>query len=134
MTTGHWMTKVLLFKMSLNQMSVVQWFYKKTLCQIIFSTCLDCAKVISRFTKSSVWWKYWQRMIKHLPVLRTKAVVVAQLVERSPPTPEVCRSKPAICKLLYRIFVFCQLCWKRQNKEIGAWNGPFKKQHYVHSM
>ena len=36
------------------------------------------------------------------------AVVVAQLVERSLPTPEVRGSNPVIGKLLYIIFVYCQ--------------------------
>ena len=37
------------------------------------------------------------------------AVVVAQLVERSLPTPEVLGSNPVIGKLLYRTLVYCQL-------------------------
>ena len=37
------------------------------------------------------------------------AVVVAQLVEWSLPTPEVRCSKPVIGKLLSRTFVYCQL-------------------------
>ena len=47
-----------------------------------------------------------------------KAVVVAQLVERSLPTPEVRGLNPVIGKLLY---------WKDENKEKEAGNGPFKK-------
>ena len=39
----------------------------------------------------------------------TLAVVVAQLVEWSLPTPEVRGLNPVIGNLLYRTFVFCQL-------------------------
>ena len=56
------------------------------------------------------------------------AVVVAQLVERSLPTPEVRSSNPVIDKLLYRAFVYCQLSRKDENKEKEAGYGPLKKQ------
>ena len=51
-------------------------------------------------------------------------VVVAQLVERSLPIPEVRGSNPVIGKI-YWIFVYCQLYWKDENKEKEAGNGPF---------
>ena len=53
---------------------------------------------------------------------------MAQLVERSLPTPEVRGSNPVIDKLLYTTFVYCQLYWKDGNKEKEAGKGPFKKQ------
>ena len=55
-----------------------------------------------------------------------RAVVVAQLVERSFPTPEVRGSNPVIGKLLYRTFI-CLLSTvlKRHYKEKEAGNGPF---------
>ena len=37
------------------------------------------------------------------------AVVMAELVKQSLPTPEVCRSNLVIGKLLYETFVVCQL-------------------------
>ena len=45
------------------------------------------------------------------------AVVVAQLVERSLPTPEVRGLNPVIGKLLYGTFVYWQLYWKDENKQ-----------------
>ena len=48
-------------------------------------------------------------------------VVLAQLVERSIPTPEVRGLNPVIGK----ICVYYQLYWKDENKEKEAWNGPF---------
>ena len=55
------------------------------------------------------------------------AVVLAQLVERSLPTPEVHGSNLVIVKLLYRTFGFLQLKIKVENNEKEAGNGPFKK-------
>ena len=53
-------------------------------------------------------------------------VVVAQLVERSLPIPEVRGSNPVIGKKLLTIIVYCQLCIeKTKNKEKEAGNGPF---------
>ena len=48
----------------------------------------------------------------NLPVNIKRAVVVAQLVERSLPIPEVRGSNPVIGKnlFIYWTFVFCQLC------------------------
>ena len=71
------------------------------------------------------------------------AVVVAQLVERSLPIPEVCSSNPAIGKNL-NWTIYRQLYWKYENKEKEAWKGTFKKtlitvlcnpswRHYRHS-
>ena len=52
------------------------------------------------------------------------AVVVAQLVERSLPIPEVHGSNPVIGKnYLYSTFVSCQLCIENNEKEAG--DGPF---------
>ena len=58
----------------------------------------------------------------------TRVVAVAQLVERSLPTPEVGSSNPVISKLLCGTFVCCQLYWKDENKEKEAGNGPFFKK------
>ena len=52
-------------------------------------------------------------------------VVVAQLIERSLPTPEVCCSNPVIGE----IFIELSNVLKRQNKEKEGGNGPFKKQN-----
>ena len=54
-------------------------------------------------------------------------MVLAQLVERSLPTPEVHGSNLVIVKLLYRTFGFLQLKIKVENNEKEAGNGPFKK-------
>ena len=59
------------------------------------------------------------------------AVVVAQLVERSLPTPEIRGSNPVIGKLLYQTFnclstVSCIEKTKLKKKEAG--NGPFLKE------
>ena len=51
--------------------------------------------------------KLLQLKVKKIKYL---AVFAAQLVEWSPPTPEVCSLNPVIGKLLYRtLFVYCQL-------------------------
>ena len=57
------------------------------------------------------------------------AVVVAQLVEQSLLIPEVRGSNPVIGKNLYimNICLLSTVCWKDQNKEKKAVNGPFKK-------
>ena len=54
------------------------------------------------------------------------AVVVAQLVERSLPTPEIRGSNPNIGKLYLPI-----VHWKDENKEKEAGNGPFLKKKKV---
>ena len=56
------------------------------------------------------------------------AVVVAQLVEWSLPTPEVCGSNPVIGKDLYFLLNICLLStvyWKDEIKEKEAGYGPF---------
>ena len=54
------------------------------------------------------------------------AVVVAQLVEWSLPTPEDCGSKPVIGKNLYRMFSLnCIEKTKEKEKEKEAGIGPF---------
>ena len=55
------------------------------------------------------------------------AVVVTQLVGRSPLIPEVCGLNLAISEFLYRTFNYCQLNWNDKNKEIRGGNGPFKR-------
>ena len=59
----------------------------------------------------------------------SRAVVVAQLVEWSLLIPEVRGSNPVIGKNLYimNICLLSTVCWKDQNKEKKAVNGPFKK-------
>ena len=54
------------------------------------------------------------------------AVHVAQLVEGSLPTPEVCDSNSVIGKHLYETFVSCQLNRKVENKEKEAGMTLFK--------
>ena len=49
---------------------------------------------------------------------------MAQLVEQSLSTSKVHGSNPVIGKLLYRTFVYCQLCWKDEKE---AENGTFTK-------
>ena len=60
------------------------------------------------------------------------AVVVAQLVERSLPIPEVRGSNPVIGKI-YWTFVYCQLCIeKTKNKEKRGRKWPiFKKNDFL---
>ena len=55
------------------------------------------------------------------------AVVVAQLVERSLPTPEIRGSNPNIGKLYLPIVHWN---WKDENRENEAGNGPFKKKKF----
>ena len=55
----------------------------------------------------------------------SRAVVVAQLVDRSLPIPEV---RGLNQKFIFNI-VNCQLHWEDKNKEKEAGNGPFKKTH-----
>ena len=57
-------------------------------------------------------------------------MVVAQLVERSLPIPEVCGLNPVIGKNLLILNNYCILStvyWKDKNKEKEAGNGPFLK-------
>ena len=54
------------------------------------------------------------------------ALVVAQLVEQSPLTPEIRGSIPFIGKLLSNI-VSCQLCWKEENNEKRGREWPILK-------
>ena len=57
-------------------------------------------------------------------------MVVAQLAERSLPTPEIRSLNPNIGNIL--IVFFCQLLSRKdQNKEKEAGNGPFKKVNGV---
>ena len=52
---------------------------------------------------------------------------MALLVERSRLTPEIHGRIQALTNF-YRTYVFVNyLCWKDENKEKEAWNGPFKK-------
>ena len=55
------------------------------------------------------------------------SMVVAHLVERLLPIPEICSSNPVIGKKLYPTFVYCQLYWKDEKREKEAENGLFKK-------
>ena len=54
------------------------------------------------------------------------AVVVAQLVERSPPTPEIRGSNPGIGKFL---FDYCQLRRKDKINQKETGEGPFFKKN-----
>ena len=56
------------------------------------------------------------------------AVVVAQLVERALPTPEIRSSNPNIGKVLS---TNCELNRKDKNKEKEPGNGPSLKKIYV---
>ena len=62
---------------------------------------------------------------------KPRAVVVAQLVERLLPIPEVCGSNPVIGNNLCieHLFIYCQLCLKDENKEKEAGYGPFFKKN-----
>ena len=55
--------------------------------------------------------------------------IVAQLVEWSIPTPEVCNLHPVIGKLSYRTLVYCQLYRKKQKERKSGREWPifFKK-------
>ena len=55
-----------------------------------------------------------------------RAVVVGQLVEWLLPISEVRGSNPVIGINLYieNLFIYCQLCWKDENKEKEAGYGP----------
>ena len=53
-----------------------------------------------------------------------RAVIVAQLVERLLPIPEVRGSNPVIGKNLYWTS-YCQLYWKDENKEKEAGKSQF---------
>ena len=67
------------------------------------------------------------KILMHINNLYLWAVVVAQLVERPLPIPEVHGSNPVIGKNLY-ILNTCLLStvyWKDVNKEKEAENGPF---------
>ena len=65
-------------------------------------------------------------------VCPTWEVVVAQLVERSLPIPEVRGLSPVIGKnlLISNIFILSTVYWKDENKEKEAGNGPFFKKEY----
>ena len=54
-------------------------------------------------------------------------MVVAQLAERSLPTPEIRRSNPDIGNELFRMHICQLLSRKDENKEKEARNGPIKK-------
>ena len=66
------------------------------------------------------------RINQAIKVGNTWALVVAQLVERSPPTPEIRGSNSFICKLLYLFTVDSVEKTKIKKKEAG--NGPFFKK------
>ena len=59
-----------------------------------------------------------------IKINNSRAEVVAKLVERSLPTPEVRSLNPVIGKLLYRAFVFFQL-YIKDEKRVREW--PFLK-------
>ena len=56
-------------------------------------------------------------------------MVVAQLIELSLPTPEVCGSNQVIGKLLYKLFAYCHLYREDKNKRKDAGNSLFKKEY-----
>ena len=59
--------------------------------------------------------------------------MVAQLVERSLPIPEV-RSSNLVIGKIYGTFVYCQLCIEKTKiKKKEAGNGPFFK-NYLHPL
>ena len=60
-------------------------------------------------------------------------MVVAQLVERSLPIPEVRGSNPVISKNLFilNICLLSTVYWKDENKENEAGDGPFFKLCYA---
>ena len=62
---------------------------------------------------------------ENIPLKMQRAVVVAQLVERSLPMPEVRGSNPVIGKNILNIYLLSTVYWKDENKEKEAGNGPF---------
>ena len=62
-----------------------------------------------------------------------RAVVVAQLVERSLPTPEVRGSNPVIGKKFYWTF-YCQLYWEDEKKKKRPGLALFKITHIMSRM
>ena len=81
-----------------------------------------CSKLFKRFsriwtplsTKILVSKRANNSKIKENNFKQERAVVVAQLVERSLPIPEVCGSNPVTGKNLLNLY--CQLYWKDENK------------------
>ena len=68
-----------------------------------------CCNCIAKRTEG----KFIERGLVKGKVLNM-AAVVAQLVDRSLPTPEVQGSNPVIGKLIWRTFVYCPTVIKRQ--------------------
>ena len=97
-TNSHYWSLTLSLSFTRNEMNLVFWFFWAGNC-ICF--CASNSKELCNW-----------RPQKNSFV----AVVVAQLVERSLPIPEVRGSNPVIGKI-YWTFVYCQLYWKEENKE-----------------
>ena len=63
------------------------------------------------------------------------AVVVAQLAERSLPTPEIRDSNPDIGNEIFIDVFICQLLYRKdENKEKEAGNGPLKKRRIPQAL
>ena len=59
------------------------------------------------------------------------AVIVAQLAERSLPTPEIRGLNTDIGNELFRMYICQLLSRKDKNKEKEAGNGPIKKKSWI---
>ena len=73
----------------------------------------------------------------HLKIWDRREVVVAQLVERWLPIPEVRGSIPVTCKkiLTLNICILSTVFWKDKNKEKRGWEWPlFKKKTETESL
>ena len=86
--------------------------------------------------ESEPWW--WQTLFNtnfiQYNLNKIWAVVVAQLVERTLPIPEVWGSNPVIGKnlFIYWTFVYCQLCIENTKiKKKAAGFGPFFKKTLI---
>ena len=89
-------------------------------------------RVVSLSASDSLWQKRGNTIDNLYPwqTIIFVAVVVAQLVERSLPIPEVRGSNPVIGKNLLNICLLSTVFWKDENKEKEVGDGPFflKKQ------
>ena len=91
--------------------------------------CLRCVYLeLSGTWSGSICWILW-------------AVVVAQLVERSLPIPEVCGSNPVIGKnlFIYWTFVYCQLCIektkiKKKRQGMAHFLKNMKRKHLLNNI
>ena len=92
----------------------------------------DAHKMLNRVTwpQPTIFLPNWPLVdVKKTPKERKngRAVVLAQLVERSLSTPEVQGSNTVVGKRLYRTFVYCELYWKDENKIKEPWSWSWEE-------